>query len=41
MTPKKDHMIVMGDMNAKVGKGTEADSKVMGRYGISKQNEGE
>ena len=39
--PKKDYLIVMGDFNAKIGKGIqlEEESNVIGNYGLGERNE--
>jgi exonuclease III len=36
---KRDVIIVMGDMNAKIGSNNEGMEHVMGRHGIGKMNE--
>ncbi|XP_020628455.1 craniofacial development protein 2-like [Orbicella faveolata] len=38
-TPSHDVLIVMGDLNAKIGEGNEGWEKVMGRYGLGGMNE--
>ena len=38
-TPKSDIMIVMGDLNAKVGKDNDQWENVMGKYGLGEANE--
>lgn len=38
-SPKSDQLVVMGDFNAKVGTGQDADLAVMGKYGIGERNE--
>jgi exonuclease III len=38
-TPRNDALIIMGDFNAKVGRGDEATRTIMGLHGIGERNE--
>jgi len=38
-TPRHDALIVMVDLNAKIGEGNEGWEKVMGRHGLGRMNE--
>lgn len=38
-TPRHDVLIVMGDLNAKIGEDNEGWEKVMGRHGLGRMNE--
>ena len=38
-TPRHDVLIVMGDVNAKIGEDNEGWEKVMGRHGLGRMNE--
>ena len=38
-TPRHDVLIVMGDLNGKIGQGNEGLEKVMGQHGLGRINE--